>query len=383
MALWQMSGKKWIIVAVPLLIFAAPYFAIKINHYIVDHSGKERSPQEIRQEALKAGFQSNPQSLDELLALYPPSQRPTLDLIRLGKELYFDPILSRENSISCAGCHILEEGGDDNRPTAIGYKNRPNPFHINSPTVLNAALEQFQFWDGRVHTLEEQAAGPMTAPFEMAMTPGEIVEKVEENPHYRKEFQRLFQDGVTFENVEKAIAAYERTLLTRSRFDDFLDGNLTALTRKEQEGLELFLDVGCKACHFGRSVGGQIIQRFPIESYANFFYPQFGFKNGHYIFRQIVFQEPDFRPFPFDNIGGFLGRDQAQRFKVPVLREVARTAPYFHNGSIKDLKKVVEIMGKYQRGVDLNESQIDKITSFLKALSGRVGGLRNLELHRR
>ncbi len=363
-------NRKWILLIVPLFIFLAPYFAIKVSQYLINHETPPKTtPQELRQRALSSGFASNPTKLDDLLALYP--NPPTKELIHLGKALYFDPILSRENSISCAGCHILQEGGDDNRPTAIGYHNQPNPFHLNSPTVLNSGLQKFQFWDGRVKTLEEQAGGPITAPFEMALTPQEVEEKLANSP-YQATFQKLFDDGVTFENVKKAIAAYEKTLLTRSRFDDFLDGNLSALSEQERQGLELFMDIGCKACHFGRSIGGQIIQKFPIKSYANFFYPQFGFKNKKYIFERIVFQEPPKGPFPFPNVGNFLGKDSSLRFKVPMLRDIARTAPYFHNGTIQKLEKAIEIMAKHQRGLVLNQEQVNSIAAFLKSLSGEL-----------
>ena len=365
-------NKKWIVILVPLLIIMAPYFAVKASQYLIEHQKPQKTtPRQLRAQAIEAGFASNPTTFQELLKLYPPSKRPTKEMITLGKELYFDPILSREDSISCAGCHILEDGGDDNRPTAIGYHNQANPFHLNSPTVLNASEQKFQFWDGRAKSLEEQAGGPITAPFEMAMTPKEVVQKLESSS-YKEKFEKLFKDGVTFHNVKKVIAAYERTLLTRSRFDRFLDGNLSALSAKEQKGLELFIDIGCKACHFGRSVGGQIIQKFPINEYSNFFYPEFGFKNKRYIFRRIVFQDPPQGPFPFPNVGGFLGKDMSLRFKVPILRDIARTAPYFHNGNEKRLEKVIEIMAKHQRGLVLNKEQIDSIAAFLKSLSGEL-----------
>ncbi len=364
--------KRWILIVVPLAIFLGPYFALKANQYIIDHKPPQPlSDQELRQKALKAGFASNPKSFEELLQLYPPQLQPTPQLIKLGEKLFFDPILSKENTISCAGCHILSEGGDDNRPTAIGYHNRPNPFHLNTPTVLNAALEKFQFWDARAKTLEEQATGPMTAPFEMAMTPQKIIQKLKQS-HYYQEFQNIFEDGLTWQNLTKAIAAYERTLLTRGRFDDFLDGNLTALNQQEKKGLRLFMEIGCIACHNGRGIGGQLIQKFPIKSYNNFFYPQFIFKNHNYYFKQIVFQKPRFRYFPFNNIGGYLGKDDAQRFKVPLLRNIAKTAPYFHNGSVEKLEKAIEIMGKYQRGLDLNQRQIKEIAAFLKSLNGQL-----------
>ena len=365
-------SRKWIFILVPILLFLLPYLIVKLSQFLINHKTvKPLTAQELHQKALKAGFASNPKTFEELLKLYPAGERPSKELISLGKSLFFDPILSKENSISCAGCHILEDGGDDNRPTAIGYHNQANPFHLNSPTVLNAALQKFQFWDARAKNVEEQAGGPITAPFEMAMTPESVVKKLSDSP-YKARFEKLFKDGVTFENAKKAIGAYERTLLTRGRFDKFLDGNLTALSDKERAGFELFMDIGCKACHFGRSVGGQIIQKFPLNRYGNFFYPEFGFKNKEYIFKKIVFQEPQFTPFPFDNVGGFLGKDMSLRFKVPMLRDITRTAPYFHNGVEEKLEKVIEIMAKHQRGLVLDKEQTQKIAAFLKSLEGEL-----------
>ncbi len=257
---------------------------------------------------------------------------------------------------------------------AIGYHGLRNPHHLNSPTVLNAALQNFQFWDARVKTVEEQAAGPIQAPFEMAMSPKELVRRVQADPAYRQAFAKAFgNEKITFEKITQAIGSYERTLLTRGRFDQFLDGNLSALTPKEQKGLALFIDIGCKACHMGRSVGGQIVQKFPIKEYNSLIYPVFGFHNDKYYFKELrIDSNISYAPYPFPDLGHYYGKNAARYFKVPILRNITKTAPYFHNGSVKDLKEAIRIMGKYQRGLELSKDQIDKIEAFLHSLEGDV-----------
>ncbi|BAF69661.1 cytochrome-c peroxidase [Nitratiruptor sp. SB155-2] len=368
--------KIFILIVLPFLIITTPYILGKVNTYVTLHTPVQQiSPQQLRQLAISAGFRSNPKNFDELLKLLDtPSNRLTKEKILLGKMLFFDPSLSKDRTISCASCHDLDRGGDDDRPTAIGYKNRKNPHHLNSPTVLNAALQKFQFWDGRAKSVEEQAKGPLQAPFEMAMTPKEVVERVRQNPSYRKMFQEVFgDDTITFDQITKAIGAYERTLLTRGRFDDFLDGNLSALTPKEQKGLKLFINIGCKACHMGRSVGGQIIQKFPVIEYHSPIYPVFGFYDNKYYFKELRFDTNiSYDPYPFPDIGHYYGKNSARYFKVPILRNITKTAPYFHNGTVKNLKEAIRIMGKYQRGLELNKEQIDSIEAFLHTLEGNI-----------
>jgi len=295
-----------------------------------------------------------------------PGNPLSAEKIALGKRLFFDPRLSRDETLTCASCHILEAGGDDNRPTAIGYHGRANPFHLNSPTVLNAALEKSQFWDGRADDVEEQAGGPVQAPFEMNMTPREVVERLKKDPEMVAAFDRVFGEGnLTFTNVRKAIGAYERTLLTRGAFDDFLDGNDSALSAAAKRGLTLFMERGCKGCHTGMSVGGQLVKRFPLRRY---FFDYVGIDPETWTMKRDE--------IPFDNIGGFTGRGGSYFFKVPVLRNVARTGPYFHNGAVEDLHEAVRIMSKYQLGREFTPAEINDTVEFLKSLSGAVVGYR-------
>jgi cytochrome c peroxidase len=317
----------------------------------------------LREMALSRNILPVPKSKNALLEVVDNPENPmTPEKISLGKKLFFDPILSKDKAINCASCHILEQGGDDNLPTAIGYHGRANPKHLNSPTVLNAALAQSQFWDGRAKDVEEQAGGPVQAPFEMNMTPDEVVARIKAAPEYAEAFQKVFDGNITFENVRKAIGAYERTLLTRGKFDLFLEGDDSAISPAAKRGLTLFIKKGCKGCHTGMSIGGQSIQKFPVRSYVE-----------DYI--GLLF-EPDVNlkesPFPFVNTGGFLGRDDNLRFRVPILRNISKTAPYFHNGSVKELKEAVRIMSKYQIGDEFTPKQIDDVVAFLKTLDGEI-----------
>jgi cytochrome c peroxidase len=340
------------------VIFSLPFILPKrkFNSY---------SDEELRNIALSRNMLPVPKTYDKLLKVVNTSENPlSKNKILLGKELFFDPILSKDNTISCANCHILNDGGDDNRPTAIGYKGRKNPYHLNSPTVLNAALAKFQFWDGRAKDVEEQAGGPIQSHFEMNLTPKEAVKKISENIHYKKLFEKVFSNGVTFENIKKSIGAYERTLLTRSGYDRFLEGDNKAMSEEAKKGFALFIDLGCKGCHTGMSVGGQSMQRFPLRRCKSIYDLKCTFGDQR---------------FPFENTGGFLGKDGEQRFRVPILRNVARTSPYFHNGSIKKLEDAVKIMGEHQVGVELDEKQINQIVAFLKSLNGTIINYKSLK----
>ncbi|WP_457605772.1 cytochrome-c peroxidase [Nitratifractor sp.] len=318
----------------------------------------------LRHEALSHNLLSVPTEREEMLKLVDSPANPMSEAkVALGKRLFFDPRLSKDGTINCASCHILEAGGDDNRPTAIGYYGRPNPRHLNSPTVLNAALQRSQFWDGRAKDVEEQAGGPIQAPFEMNMTPEEVVARLRKDPSMVEAFAKVFGEGnLTFAKVRNAIGAYERTLLTRSPFDDFLDGNDSALSPEAKRGLTLFMERGCKGCHTGMSVGGQLVKRFPLRRYLSdylgvWFSPNMALKRDE---------------IPFDNVGGFTGRDGRYFFKVPLLRNVARTGPYFHNGAIEDLHEAVRIMSKYQLGKEFTPDEINATVAFLKSLGGKI-----------
>ena len=257
-----------------------------------------------------------------------PNNPMTPAKIALGIQLFFDPILSLDKTISCASCHILQEGGDDNIPTAIGYHDRENPKHLNSPTVLNAALAKRQFWNGSAADVEAQAAGPMQAAFEMNITPEVAIKRVKENDAYIVAFGKVFDGNISFLNIQNAIGAYERTLLTRGKFDTFLEGNNDAMSASAKRGLNLFIQKGCKGCHTGMSLGGQSLQQFPL--------------------RRAIEDIFSSEPFPLPNTGGFLGENDKKRFRVPILRNITKTAPYFHNGTVTELEEAIRIMSRYQ-----------------------------------
>ncbi len=336
---------------VVVLILALPFL-------LPQREFKTYTDKELRDTALARNMLPTPTTYKELLKVVNNPENPmSREKIALGKKLFFDTRLSRDKSLNCASCHILEEGGDDNRPTAIGYKGRKNPFHLNSPTVLNSALAKSEFWDGRAKDVEEQAGGPIQAHFEMNMTPKEVVERISHDKSYKEDFKKVFNSKVTFENIKNAIGAYERTLLTYGAYDRFLNGDDKAMSKEAKKGFALFIDLGCKGCHTGMSVGGQSIQKFPVRKCASIYDVECMLKT---------------EPYPFKNTGGFLGRNGDQYFRVPILRNITKTEPYFHNGGVKELKDVIKLMGRHQVGYELNKKQIDQIYEFLKTLEGTI-----------
>ncbi len=330
----------------------------------------------LQQKALSKGLKSIPTNFKVLKSQVDDPQNPmTIPKILLGKKLFFDKNLSKDRTIACASCHDIKKGGEDGKPTAIGYLKQKNPNHLNSPTVLNTAFSKHLFWDGRVASLREQAKGPMQAHFEMASTPELVEQRVEENPEYREKFQEIFGDNsITFDNITKSIAVYEKTLVTRGRYDDFLDGDLNALNEQEKRGLNLFIDMGCKGCHFGSAIGGQEIQKFPLRDYNSILTLTTSFNEvtkGRSI-ENIGLNFKMYHPYPFENRGGFLGKNHERMFRVPILRDISKTGPYFHNGVVKTLREAIEIMSKNQVGVDMSKEQIDAMEAFLKSLDGEI-----------
>ncbi len=314
---------------------------------------------DLRQKALSKGLKSIPLDFEVLKSQVDDENNPiSLEKIELGRKLFNDKNLSLDRTISCASCHDIQKGGEDSIPTAIGYKKQKNPKHLNTPTVLNTAYSKHFFWDGRASSLREQAKGPIQAHFEMASTP-KLVEQ---------------RTGLSFDEVTSAIAVYEKTLVTRSRFDDFLDGNESVLTLQEKRGLNLFIDMGCKACHYGVAIGGQKIQKFPLRDYNSIINLTTSF-NEKTKGREIKDFSISFKLnkiFPFENKGGFLGKDGNKQFRVPILRNISQTAPYFHNGVVKTLREAIKLMSKHQIGVDLEKDQLDALEAFLKSLDGNI-----------
>ncbi len=268
------------------------------------------------------------------------------DKVALGKQLFFDPRLSKSGFISCNSCHNLSMGGSDNLPSSIGHNWQQGP--INSPTVLNSSMNVAQFWDGRAKTLKEQAGGPIANPIEMGFTHELAVEVLQSIPQYVANFEKVYQDKkVTIDYVTDAIAAFEETLVTpNSRFDLWLKGDDQAITAQEKSGYELFKSVGCIACHSGPAVGGTSFQKMGlVEEYQT--------KN------------------PAEGVAGLTGNDLDRfKFKVPTLRNVELTYPYFHDGAYWTLEEAVDVMARLQLGRKLEEPEIADITAFLKTLTG-------------
>ncbi|MDY6821856.1 MAG: cytochrome-c peroxidase [Deferribacterota bacterium] len=271
--------------------------------------------------------------------------------IKLGKYLYFDPRLSKSALISCNTCHNVGLGGSDYQKTGTGHAWQHGP--RNDPTTFNAVFNSSQFWDGRAKDLAEQAKGPLSNPVEMASDEERIIKTLKSMPEYVDLFKKAFPDAkkaITLDNVAKAIEAFEATLVTPdSKFDKFLRGDKSALNEKELSGLKAFFDYGCESCHGGLNMGGTSLMKFGLVEMPS-----------------------------EDIIAGDMGRYEVTKkesdkyvFKVPTLRNVALTSPYFHSGTVWELAEAVKIMAKTQVGVDLSENETDNIVSFLKTLTGK------------
>ncbi|MBK9138244.1 MAG: cytochrome-c peroxidase [Verrucomicrobia bacterium] len=287
--------------------------------------------------------------IDVMPSRMPGSENDTPAKIELGKKLYFDVRLSVNDSQSCNTCHRLDEkrGGVDNEPTSQGAHGQRG--NRNSPTVLNAGFYIAQFWDGRAKDLVEQAKGPVLNPVEMAMpSEPEVVKKLSAIKEYQDLFAKAFPtetEKITYDNIARAIAAFERTLITYDRFNDFLKGDDKALTDKELEGLELFINTGCTTCHNGPAMGGGSFQKVGlINEYKTE-------DKGRY---DVTKDE--------DDIG---------KFKVPSLRNIALTAPYFHHGRYKNLADVVKLMAYHQLDKRLTDAEADTLVAFLKTLTDK------------
>ena len=279
--------------------------------------------------------------------------------IELGKQLYFDPRLSINGTQSCNDCHNVMGSGTDNRSTSIGAKGKPGG--RSAPTVWNAAYLSAQFWDGRAASLEEQAKGPILNPVEMGM-PSEqaVIDRLSKIPGYVDQFKAVFgEQGLTYDNLAKAIAAYERTLVTpNSPFDRYLRGEKSAMSEQAVRGMELFESIGCAGCHSGPNFSGPnlpagqpFLQKFPV------------FADNEYVKKYGFLKDP----------GRFeVTKKEADRhlWRVPTLRNVALTAPYFHNGAVATLDEAVRVMAKTQLNKTLNDAQVADLVAFLESLTG-------------
>lgn len=277
-----------------------------------------------------------------------PDNPFTPEKIQLGRMLYYDTRFSLSQEISCNTCHPLARYGVDGEPTSVGHEGKRG--ERNAPTVYNAAFHIAQFWDGRAADVEEQAKGPVLNPVEMAMPSEDYVLRVLRSiPGYQELFRKAFpedEEPINYDNFGRAIGAFERRLVTPSRFDAFLEGDLDALSDAEVRGLQTFLDTGCIACHVGPTVGGTMYQKVGAV-----------------------------HPYPTEDVGRYaVTKEEKDRhvFKVPSLRNVAETAPYFHDGQVKTLEEAVRKMAYHQLGRELEDAQVAQIITFLESLTGRI-----------
>ena len=271
----------------------------------------------------------------------------TEEKVALGRMLYFEPRLSKSQTLSCNSCHGLNTFGVDGQPVSDGHKGAKG--NRNAPTVYNAAGHFVQFWDGRAPTVEEQAKGPVMNPLEMAMpSEKQVIAVLTSMPEYIEAFKRAFpeqQNAVTFDNMAKAIGAFERKLVTPSRWDKFLAGDQSALTDAEKTGFNKFMETGCQTCHNGAYVGGGMFQKLGLVTpwtHTN--------DTGRF---QVTKQEAD-----------------KMMFKVPSLRNITNTAPYYHDGSVATLQEAVKLMAEHQLGKQLRDEDVASIITWLKSLTG-------------
>jgi len=294
-------------------------------------------------QAKEAGLVAIPSSSKELRKLIDDPNNPITNAkVELGKQLFFEPRISKSGIISCNTCHNLGMGGVDGVPAAIGHMWTPNPHHLNSPTVYNAVFFEAQFWDGRDPHLEKQAQGPILAGPEMAATKEHVVNTVNSMPEYVRSFKAAYGKDVKidYETITATIGNFERTLVTPSAYDAYLNGKEDAMTAEQKEGLKTFIDKGCATCHTGIALGGSM-QAFGIT--------------GEYKYKDV---------------GDFKG-DANGLVKAPTLRNITETAPYYHNGTIWTLKEAILEMGRIQLGVEISEKEAASIETFFKALKGK------------
>ena len=262
----------------------------------------------------------------------------------LGKELFFDTRLSKNNTVSCATCHNLKTGGVDNLKASIGIYGQKG--EINSPTVLNSFFNFRQMWDGRVKTLAQQAAIPIENPIEMGNNFKNLIATLNNDNNYKYRFNKIYNKGITKNNILDALAEFQKTLITQSPFDEYLRGDESAISKTQKEGYELFKDKGCVSCHNGINIGGATYSKIGIVN-----------------------------PRKTKNLGLYsLTKNELDKyyFKVPSLRNVELTYPYFHDAREQSLKKAIKLIGYVQLGLKLSDEEVEKIEAFLKSLTGKV-----------
>ena len=313
---------------------------------------KKDTPAPAAEQAPAVQEQKPPVVAVEPILPLPSSVDVNMDKVMLGRSLYHDTMLSGDGTVACVTCHSLDHGGAEPRKTSKGIKGQIGP--INSPTVFNSEYNFVQFWDGRAKDLQEQAAGPVANPIEMGANWDDVVERLKKNEKYAAAFAKLYDDGITQANTTDAIAEYEKSLITPSRFDKFLLGDQNAINDAEKKGYATFKEVGCTACHTGINVGGTMFQKM-------------GLVKDYFAERGTPLTDADMGRFN-------VSKNPAEKhfFKVPGLRNIELTPPYLHDGSQTTLEGTVKLMGNYQLGRELTDAQVDSIVAFLKSLTGEL-----------
>lgn len=262
----------------------------------------------------------------------------------LGKKLFFDPILSKDNTVACATCHNLQLGGVDNLVHSFGIDGQEGD--INTPTVLNSFFNFRQMWNGKAKTLHDQAVFPIENPVEMGNTFDNIIQQLNQKQEYKQAFEESYKNGITKDNILNALEQFQKTLVTQSPFDEYLRGDENAITQNQKKGFELFKRKGCISCHNGVNIGGASFSRLGVVN-------------------PLAVQQTGLHEITQNELDKFF-------FKVPSLRNVELTYPYFHTGEISELKEAIKVIAKVQLGLDLQEDEIALIEEFLKSLTGKV-----------
>ena len=336
------NKRPWVISAVGLGLIGLAVWQLRINPFVPP-------PQ-----TAFASVAASPKPTDEPITPLPESLALDARKVALGSRLFHDPRLSGDNSVACASCHALDRGGADGRARSIGIDGQTAA--VNAPTVFNSGFNFRQFWDGRAESLEDQIDGPLNHPGEMSSSWPEVIGKLKNDAGYVSTFAAIYPEGIQARNIKDAIATFERALITpNSRFDKYLRGERGALTADELGGYRLFRSYGCIACHQGVNVGGNMFERMGVmDDYFN--------------------DRGNITPADLGRFNVTRNEEDKHMFKVPGLRNVALTAPYFHDGSAVTLEQAVTIMGKYQLGVAIPSGDVALIVAFLKTLTGEFTG---------
>jgi len=342
---WRQSMHRIKRSLVPTLLFLAAFAAMALGLSVLRKSGRPTGSVEANETAEPDGLEREPIS---------PLPR-TIELdsrkVELGRRLFHDKRLSADNSVSCATCHNVRENGADIKVRSAGMGGALGD--VNTPTVFNSGFSFRQFWDGRAETLEDQIDEPIRHPAEMATDWPQILNKLQADSEYVAAFSSIYATKVESRGIKDAIATFERSLITpNSRFDRYLRGDSQALTAEEKEGYRLFKESGCSSCHQGVLVGGNMFEKLGIvrDYFAD---------RGH------------ITKFDFGRFNATGVEENRFEFKVPSLRNVARTAPYFHDGSARSLDEAVSVMARYQLGRELTATELHRIVQFLETLTGK------------